>query len=265
MPTIAPASAVTSIATGSAPQNGMPSLVDEHRGRVGADRGQRDMADRDLAGEAFDDVEAGRQDDVDRHHVDDVLRVGVAQQQRQRQQYQRRRSATARSDARASSQLAGRCRGRRRGLGVALVRSCLRVACIVAACRRLAVRSDTGPRRATVAERPAGRTPGASSGATSATSDQSPKSGSNDTRARIAVSKSLPPLVYSTRMPARLPSRHCGVGSAQKLIGPDAEPLEVLDVRQRIADRLAIVLQASHRSAPSLAFFSASLTICAVS
>src|ERR1041385_1507672 len=45
-----------------------------------------------------------------------------------------------------------------------------------------------------------------------------PKSGSNETRASTRVSNSFPPLVYSTRMPVLLPSRHCGVGSAQKLI-----------------------------------------------
>ena len=82
----------------------------DHRRRIGADRHQGDMADRHLAGEAFHDVQADRQDDVDRHHVDDELRVGVVEKQRQRQQQRRRRSATARSGA--SDPRAGAGRGR---------------------------------------------------------------------------------------------------------------------------------------------------------
>src|SRR5438067_1579113 len=66
----------------------------------------------------------------------------------------------------------------------------------------------------------------ASGGLRLARRSYSPNSGSNDTRARTRVSKSLPPLVYSTRIPVLLPSRHCGVGSAQKLIGPDASPVK---------------------------------------
>ena len=46
------------------------------------------MSDRHLAGEAFDDVEAHRQDDVDADDVDDVLSVRIRQQERQRQQQQ---------------------------------------------------------------------------------------------------------------------------------------------------------------------------------
>src|SRR5262245_24550546 len=44
------------------------------------------MPDRYLAGEAFDDVEANRQDDVDQDDVDHELAVGIAERQWQRQQ-----------------------------------------------------------------------------------------------------------------------------------------------------------------------------------
>ena len=99
MPTIAPATAVISIAERQREPEREAELDRDHGGRIGADRHQGDVADGDLAGEAFDDVEADRQDDVDRHHVDDELRVGVGERGAAAARARCTRSATARSDA----------------------------------------------------------------------------------------------------------------------------------------------------------------------
>ena len=65
MPTMAPISAAIRPPAGSVIQNGRPSLHGEVGRRIGADRHEGGVADRDLPRVADEDVEAERADDGD--------------------------------------------------------------------------------------------------------------------------------------------------------------------------------------------------------
>ena len=80
MPTSAPISAAISPPAGTVIQNGASSLDGQVCRRVGADRHERAMADRDLAGVADQDVQPDRADHGDQDQVEDRHRVVVADQ-----------------------------------------------------------------------------------------------------------------------------------------------------------------------------------------